>query len=586
MDPSQYGAPAGWPRDMALDDLYDTATMRKNLIGAAFGDHLQHKTSASGSIPTPLSPDSETIHRPQHRYNVPMPRWTDGERPPTPPFHHQNDFPQYHGQWNTSLSMRSPLDHSPLPETQANYTSLYGTYTPAHDRLTGRPDFQSASSRQHTIQPPRLHPSANLLHSSPQQQITYLKPTLKAPSIQQWPTHNLASHDSKVDAATRKKQDEYRRKGEAARRKTISSQNSAPQYAPIPEPASTPRRKRKVGILDDLVTPTPAPHHRSLHPSYGQKQQSDTSGDVINYHSTPQEPLSYNMDWIGQEQYHTSIPPSHHPHSAGVFGAQLPLYPSQHPPHTPTPLPPSSLNIIDLETIPQHITRNYDEYRWPVKLYQLQAEKDFDFAECFLENHFQQNIYDSDEHKWRAHTTKGFIKDGDRLSILVLHNAANPFEWGMSPVSTTSIGVYGLYAHEHNEIHWTTIAPSIPEWFDSCSDRGYLTVKQKWHPDMKASEKRFHRAYWLAANMLPLNRILNNSLAPEKPHGLLEDDEGDSFVVTEEDLQYKWTEGTVTVENSEKIWQKLVDEVDALSLESLDFEHLATGGSERAFVVD
>jgi hypothetical protein len=292
------------------------------------------------------------------------------------------------------------------------------------------------------------------------------------------------------------------------------------------------------------------------------------------------------MDWIGQEQYHTSIPPSHHPHSAGVFDAQLPLYPSQHPPHTPTPLPPSSLNIIDLETIPQHITRNYDEYRWPVKLYQLQAEKDFDFAECFLENHFQQNIYDSNEHKWHAHTTKGFIKDGNRLSILVLHNAANPFEWGIPPVSTTSIGVYGLYAHEHNEIHWTTIAPSIPEWFDSCSDRGYLTVKQKWHPDMKASEKRFHRAYWLAANMLPLNRILNNSLAPEKPHGLLEDDEGDSFVVTEEDLQYKWTEGTVTVENSEKIWQKLVDEVDALSLESLDFEHLATGGSERAFVVD
>ncbi|KAG9194748.1 hypothetical protein G6011_04783 [Alternaria panax] len=589
MDPSQHGVPAGSPRSMSLDDVHGTASTRKNPIGAAFGAPSQHKTFAGGYVPRLPSPDPEILHRPQHRYNVPVSHWADGERPPTPPLHHQDDDLQYQRRWDASLLVRGPSGHTLLPATQADYTSPCGIFIPARDdHLSGRQDFQSAPSRQCIIHPPRLHPPENLLQSSPEQQTTYSKPTPLAPSIQQWPTHNMRAHDLKVDGATKKKQEAYMRKGEAVRRRTISSQNSAPQYTPILEPASTPHRKCKARILDDQVMPTPSPPLRPPNPSYGQQQQqqSATSGLVMNYHLTPQQTPSYDMDWIGRGRYHTPIPSSYYQQYWGKSDAGLTLYPPQHLPHTPAPLPPSPPKAIDPETIPQHITSNYHEYKWSVKLYQLQTETGYNFAECFLETYFQRNIYTSNEHKWHTHTSKGFIKDGDRLSILVLHNAANPFEWVVQPVSTTSIGVYGLYAHKHDEIHWTTIAPSIPEWFELCSDHGYLAIKQKWHTNMRASDKRFHRAYWLAANMLPLNRMLNNSLAPEKPHDLLEDDEGERFGVAEEDLQHEWTGETASAEESEKIWQKLVDEVDGLRLESFNPEHLATGGSERAFMVD
>jgi hypothetical protein len=306
----------------------------------------------------------------------------------------------------------------------------------------------------------------------------------------------------------------------------------------------------------------------------------------MNYDLALQQPPFYGMNWTGQDQYHTPPPSSCYPQYEGISDIRLALNPPQHPPHAPAPHPPSPPKVIDPETIPQHMTNNYDEYRWPVKLYELKAQNGYNFAQCFLETHFERNIYDSEEHKWHTHTTKGFIKEGNRLSILVLHNAANPFEWGVPPVSTTSIGVYGFYAHEHKEIHWTTIAPSIPEWFSSCLDQGLLTVKQKWHPDMKASDKRFHRAYWLAANMFPLKSLLNSSLMPEKLYDSLEDCEGDGFTIAEKDLQQKWIGETVSVEESEKTWRKLVQQVDELNFGSFDPEHFATGGSERAFMVD
>lgn len=170
------------------------------------------------------------------------------------------------------------------------------------------------------------------------------------------------------------------------------------------------------------------------------------------------------------------------------------------------------------------------------------------------------------------------------MSILVLHNATNPFQWDPPAKSTTSIGVYGLFAHEHKEIHWTTIAPGVPKWFNSCLNGGHLTIKQKWFPNMKASDKRFHRAYWLAANRLPLNRILNHSVAPEKPYGVLEDNGKDDFVITEEDLQHGWNGESVSVEESEKIWGRIVEETEGVNL--AEVEHMSIGGSERAFIAD
>lgn len=256
----------------------------------------------------------------------------------------------------------------------------------------------------------------------------------------------------------------------------------------------------------------------------------------------------------------------------------------QHQPHTPAAPPPPPPKIVHPETIPQDITSTYDEYRWPVVLYELEPGHGFDFAESFLQDQFEKGIYHSDSDRWDAHITAGFIKNGNRMSLLVLHNAANPFQYDPPATTTTSIGVYGMFAHEHNEIHWTTVAPSVHKWLRLSMEADLLTVKQKWFPNMKASDKRFHRAYWLAANKLPLNRILNHNMAPEEPYGVFEDNEKNNFVITEEDVQYGWDGESVSVEKSEKIWQSIVDELEGVDL--ADVEHVSIGGSERAFTAD
>jgi hypothetical protein len=581
MDPSHQGAPSGRHQAMSLDDVHDTASARKNFM-ATFGAPSPQTTVAGTSIPTLPSPEPDISHPPQHPYNVPIAHWTDGQRPPTPPLHHLDDVQHYPHQRETAIPLRGPQEYTLLPQTPTAtaYTSSHGTFLPAHGYHQVS-NFQSRPIQQAASLPPRLHPSASMLQSSPQQQTFRPYPTHNAPSIQHWPTHNLM-----VDAQTRKKQEAYKRKGEAARRKTISSQGSAPQYA---EPTSTPR-KRKAGILNDLTTtPTPSRHVRRFPPSASVRQQeqqeSFTSGPVTNYYSTPQQPLSSNMDWSTTQRYHfpsyTSLYP---PQNYGSFDVRPSVYAHQHTPHTPTARPPPP-KIVDPESVYQPITKTYDDYRWPVVLYQLQPEKGFDFAELLLQTQLDEVFYKSDDRKWDAHTTTGFIKDGNRLSLLVLHNAANPFEWDPPAESTTSIGVYGLYAHNHNEIHWTTVEPSISEWFSSCVAQGFFTIKQKWLPDMKASDKRFHRAYWLAANRLPLNRILNHNIAPEKPYGMLEDEEEDGFAIAEGDLQHGWEGETISAEESKQVWERLVDEVEGLSLLSSDVEHMPIGGSERKFLV-
>lgn len=220
-----------------------------------------------------------------------------------------------------------------------------------------------------------------------------------------------------------------------------------------------------------------------------------------------------------------------------------------------------------------------------MKLYELDSASDtkFEFAETYVEDWLKENVYSSEGHKWHAHVTAGFIKDGNRFSILVLHNAANPFEWGPPVETTTTIGVYGRFAHTHDEIHWTTITPSIPDLF---KERMELSVKQKWDCDMpKASEKRFHRAYWLAANMLPLKGILNRCEAHEEPHDAVEAGEmEEEFEAGEEDLECCWSDGPTSDEDCEKAWQRVLDNVDGKDMDSLGYEHIVIGGLEREYL--
>ncbi|KAI4650751.1 hypothetical protein J4E93_003108 [Alternaria ventricosa] len=376
----------------------------------------------------------------------------------------------------------------------------------------------------------------------------------------------------------------------STRRKTISAQASALQYEPIKEPASMPR-KRKASIIDDLMsTPAPPPRSKPRLPSSpkskrGQKQ-SFTGSPVVNHHSTPHLSQPGPTHYIDPWQYHPPPYISPYPQYQQPFHAQpQPLvYMPQHRPHTPAAPPPPPPKIVDPETISQQITSTYDEYRWPVALYELEAGPGFDFAESWLQDQLGKGVYHSDSNRWDAHSTAGFIKNGNRMSLLVLHNAANPFQYDPPATSTTSIGVYGLFAHEHNEIHWTTIAPGVSKWFTLCMNAGFLTLKQKWSPNMKASDKRFHRAYWLAANKLPLNRILNHNAAPETPYGVFEDSEKDKFVIAEQDLQHGWDGESVSVEESKKIWERIVDEMEGMDL--ADVEHVSIGGSERAFMAD
>jgi hypothetical protein len=111
-------------------------------------------------------------------------------------------------------------------------------------------------------------------------------------------------------------------------------------------------------------------------------------------------------------------------------------------------------------------------------------------------------------------------------------------------------------------------------------EKKYIRVKMKWAPDMKASEKRFHRAYWLAANMLPLKGLLNHNREPEPVHDAPDEDEED-VEFSESDLQTGWDGEEVDEERSARVWQRLVDEVDGYEVEQLGGEYTHIGGSER-----
>jgi hypothetical protein len=137
----------------------------------------------------------------------------------------------------------------------------------------------------------------------------------------------------------------------------------------------------------------------------------------------------------------------------------------------------------------------------------------------------------------------------------------------------------------HEEIRWTTITPWIPRFFRINTD---FVFKEKWNFDMpKASDKRLHRAYWLAANMLPLGGLLNHSGMRDKPHDALEEIETDeSSVISTKDLQSSWSDGPPSKEDSERTWQKIKEEVEDKDVDALGSDHVEIGGTEREYEVD
>ncbi|KAF2627234.1 hypothetical protein BU25DRAFT_411284 [Macroventuria anomochaeta] len=240
------------------------------------------------------------------------------------------------------------------------------------------------------------------------------------------------------------------------------------------------------------------------------------------------------------------------------------------------------------DELPQPIVSKYEDYKWSVYHYEL-LPKGYDFAERWLQALFATTLQSEYHDRHLSHVSQGFIKDGGRHSLLVLHNAANPFKHEPTPDSTITIGAYGYHWYRHNEIHWTTLASDQRSLLAQCVQAGFLEEKHKWTFDAeKATEKRFHRAYWLAANRRDLKDLLNRGPSDDKPHDLSgdksEEDPDKDFSISEADLTNEWH---VTGSEAAAAWQRVQDEVDALG-DGFDaygegWQHVVTSNSEWSF---
>ena len=211
----------------------------------------------------------------------------------------------------------------------------------------------------------------------------------------------------------------------------------------------------------------------------------------------------------------------------------------------------------------------------------------YDHAESWVGALLDQNSAANYEGRHFAHVSQGFIQNGGAHSIVVMYNATNPFEYEPIPDATTTIGVYGLHWHKHDEIHWTTLAKDVRTLFFASVQAEYIKLDHHWtFNDPKASEKSFHRAYWLAANRRNLGGLLNRIPSTDEQPDLIDDmseeDPDKGFCISEKDLTNEWE---VTAEQSETAWQQVQEEVELLG-ENFDptgkgWQHLVVSNTEN-----
>lgn len=235
-----------------------------------------------------------------------------------------------------------------------------------------------------------------------------------------------------------------------------------------------------------------------------------------------------------------------------------------------------------LDELPQSIVSAYEDYKWSVYRYELQPCSGYDFAERWLEELFATTLHSEYQHRHVSHISHGFIKDGTQLSLLILHNAAKPFENDPAPVSTITVGVYGYHWYQHSEIHWTTLASDQRALVTQCVQAGFLTEQHKWTVDaVKASERRFHRAYWLAANQRDFKDLLNRGPSDDQPHDFIEEggeeDPDKDFEISEADLACEWD---VSFAEAAAAWQRVQDEIDGSGDVRVERLHVVVGSTE------
>lgn len=126
--------------------------------------------------------------------------------------------------------------------------------------------------------------------------------------------------------------------------------------------------------------------------------------------------------------------------------------------------------------------------------------------------------------------------------------------------------MYGYHWYQHNEIHWTTLAADQRHLLLQCVQGGWLVEKDKWTHNDKPNERRFHRAYRLAANRFDTRGLLNREPSDDRPHDEVENlGEGDSdkdFSISEADLTDEWD---VTYDEASAASQKVQDNIASLS---------------------
>ncbi|KAH7395385.1 hypothetical protein DE146DRAFT_765241 [Phaeosphaeria sp. MPI-PUGE-AT-0046c] len=540
----------------------------------------------------------------------------------------QNNHPKGHP-YLTTCGSWSPAEQAPCtrppnyPAHGTQYHSQQDSYLDAAAQAYKRYLMAQQMPPPHTSFHGRTHP-------------TYGPPEVAAasPPMQQWPTCTLAQqpqvslpsdshcgltsaasaagpssgHDgrSPLDKKTMKKMAKYEKKA-AHRRASLPSQEGI-----SPRPVARKRGTKGQNHLQqpDHVAATPPPSCRSTSAQvdplrHSPHIQPGTYGYAVGNLPHQHVYTAFSPYNAVPPAYTPAAGPSHQPHVLGKIGtpSKVPIsWSSEHTsrhtiannmsldvpastPHNEPVFRPRKrsgspmMGPVDWDAMHLPIARDYDDFKYSVYHYEVQTSAGYQYAQSWLEDLLNTNL-EFGEHKWHAHTSPGFIFNGTRLSVLVLHNAVNPFEWNDTADSSTTMGVYGI---EHDEIHWKTVAPGI-KWiidYSATPEVNTLALQQQWTcQERKASERRFHKAYWHAAARVPLRGMLNRGDVDADPLVISDVDYEYPFGFTPEDLTSEWENSgwECSIEEAECAWKRVVREMEGWDWGEGEF--VVTGSSE------
>ncbi|KAL1597998.1 hypothetical protein SLS60_008486 [Paraconiothyrium brasiliense] len=235
----------------------------------------------------------------------------------------------------------------------------------------------------------------------------------------------------------------------------------------------------------------------------------------------------------------------------------------------------------------QQIVATYDEYHAPVVLYEIVPETTgCYYAQGWLENHtsahspsptlLPQNVSAPNIAYRFYHGTQGFINTGNALSLLVLHNATDPWDDTFPPrPSTTTIGTYGYHHFEDDWIHWITFTPGLKTWLTAMENAGYIKKISEWTKAMQPRERRFHKAYWMAANRMEMGNLLRRApLTGGMDPNAVDDDEFPH--VTKDNLDTSC--GPVNPEDTVDAYDVVMGVAQGIG--AMNFDHIVAGDPE------